>query len=91
MAGYNLTSNGNTPIKTTYNSSTTLVHVSGDLGGAVLTASYQLESGSFVQYEGSGMASGSQYKITHGATNTLFLTVTGATGSTNIDIVAVAE
>lgn len=64
----------------------TALKVSGDLGGATAKLTYRTDSGEFIGYIGGALTVPDQLTLKHGAGSAIYVTVNGATGSTNIDV-----
>ena len=68
-------------------SGTSIVYVSGDLGGAVAVISYKTLAGVIEPYVDGVVIIGEQYKVEHGIGVDLFLHVTGVSPTTVITTV----
>ena len=65
---------------------TLIVYASGVAGGAVATLGYYNGLGAVVPLDGGVIASGKQYKVDCGIGIDLVVSITGATGTTKLDL-----
>lgn len=79
-----LTTNGNHRLNERGHRHTSTYYVSGALGAATASFTYENEAGTFVPLIDADVAIGSQYVIEHGSGMQVYLTVANADGSTNI-------
>ena len=86
MAIITITANGDYELDAALNPSATVIYVSGALGAATAIFTYKDEGGSFLPLSGGSVAIGEQYQITSGSNKAIFMTVTGADGSTAIEV-----
>jgi len=79
-----ITANGNFPI--TERGQATIIAVSGTFSTAAIVLTYQEPGGAFIPLTGGVLVVDEQYDIDHNSL-IIFVTVTGADGSTDVDIV----
>lgn len=89
-AQFTITANGDYALNTDFKPNATIIYVSGAMGAASATVTYKNEAGAYLPLSNAGVTTGEQYEVTHGANQRIYLTVTGADGSTAININAVA-
>ena len=87
---FTITANGDYPLDTAFKPNKTVIYASGVMGAASVVVSYKNLAGTFLPLDNAAITVGQQYEVTHGANMDIFLTVTGADGSTAIEINAVA-
>ena len=86
MSNINITSNKNVPINKGSKASTTIVGVSGTLDGA--TVQFMRSNGTgLVPMENNAITLDTEYKVQHGTEMDVYVQVTGAGASTNLDLV----
>ena len=86
MATITITANGDYALDAALNPSTTVVYVSGLMGAATAIFTYENEAGTNLPLTDGAVAIGEQYQITSGSNKEIFMTVTGADGSTSIEV-----
>ena len=82
------TADGNYTLSPTTNG--TAVYVSGDFGTATAYLAYQNQAGDFLPVAGGHLFNGFQNPVYHGIDVEVFVIVTGANGSTSIEVQSVA-
>jgi hypothetical protein len=87
---FTITANGDYELDTSFKPNKTVIYASGTMGAATVVVTYKNEAGTYLPLSNSNITTGEQYEVTHGANQNIYLTVTGADGSTSIDINAVA-
>lgn len=86
MAIITITANGDYELDAARAPSATVVYVSGALGAATARFTYKNEAGTALPFTDGAVAIGEQYQITSGSNKAIFMTVTGADGSTAIEV-----
>jgi len=87
---FTITTDGNYALDTEFKPNKTVIYVSGTMGAASVVVTYKNQAEAYLQLDNAVITTGQQYEVTHGANMDIFLTVTGADGSTAIEINAVA-
>jgi hypothetical protein len=90
MPTITITANGDYELKTAFKPNKTALFVSGALGAATATITYQNEALAYLPFTSGNVSVGQQYEVNHGANTRIFLTVTGADGSTALEVESVA-
>ena len=87
---FTITADGNYSLATDFKPNKTIIYVSGTIGTATINITYKNDAGAYLPLVNGLLAIGDQYEVTHGANMDIYLTVATASGSTSIDINAVA-
>ena len=84
-----ITENGTTPIKTEVLSDAgkMAIYAVGEFGGASIQLQYKID-GQLYDYDGGAITANRQLTLNQGAGVIPYLTVTGATASTSVDVMA---
>ena len=91
MANQIITANGDYKLDTEFKPNSTVVYISGAMGAATAVVTYQNAANAYLPLTDAALTVGQQYEVTHGANQNIFLTVTGADGSTAIEVESVAS
>jgi len=81
-----ITADGNHALNQNLKNGKLILYVSGEYGGATASLSYVDSVGSTIPLTDGELLTGQQYQIDAGKYITLFATVTGASGTTAIEI-----
>ena len=89
MTVQTITTDGNYQLETIFNPTKTAIYVSGTMGAATAKITYKNDAGTHIDMDDGAVVLG-QYEIAHGSGKEIFLTITGADGSTAIEVDSVA-
>ena len=85
-----ITTDGNHKLNTNLSgiaSGTYVIYVSGVPAGAILTLTYKDPEGDYIPLLNGGLVVGEQYTVSSGLHMPIYASVSGATGSTDINII----